>query len=442
MAVLREDVPGERRLMAYVTARGAAPLDAGELWEHLKSRLPEPMLPAAIVVLEELPVTPNGKVDRSRLPAPVPGGAGRAMADESSAGERPWSVAERTLEEIWREVLRVDRLGLNDRFLDLGGDSILSLQVASRARRAGLQLKARDVFEHPTLAELAAVAERKAPAAVPTGPAAGAVPLTPIQQWFFTGPRIDPNYFNQALLLAAGSLQVAALRRAIQAVTDHHDALRLHFERRDGTWRQEHGEPGTPAEVPWIDLTALPAAIRPRALEAVTPGLQEGFDISRGPLLRLAVFETGGEAGQRLLLLAHHLVIDGVSWRILLEDLETVYRQASVGESPRLPARTSSFQSWANRLVEEGRSPALAVEAEYWLALARTEVRPLPADTAGRGPGGHRRDRHRGARPGGDLGSARTGTPGLPDARRRPAARRPGRGLWPLDGRAAAPPAA
>ncbi len=384
VAVLREDTPGDRRLVSYAAARrGSAPPTAEELREHLKLILPEPMLPAAIVVLEELPVTLNGKVDRSRLPIPGAGGVGRVKAGESSPG-RPWSAAEMKLAEIWREVLHVDRVGLSDRFLDLGGDSILSLQVASRARRAGLQLKARDVFDHPTLAELAAATEKKEAAAAPSGPASGAVPLTPIQQWFFAGPRIDPCYFNQSLLLAAaGPLQAPSLRRALQAVTDHHDALRLRFERRGGAWLQEHGAQGAPREVPRIDLTSLPAAIRTQALEAATTELQASFDLGRGALLSLTLFELGGEARQRLFLVAHHLVVDGVSWRILLEDLEATYRQALAGETPRLPARTSSFQSWATRLVEEGRSPALAAEEDYWLAVARTEIPPLPADAAG-----------------------------------------------------------
>ena len=384
VASVREDEPGDRRLVAYaVVRRGALPPAVEELREHLKISLPEHMLPAAIVIMEELPVTPNGKVDRARLPGP--GSSGRAKAGESSSSERPWSVAEMALAEVWRDVLRVDRVGLDDRFLDLGGDSILSLQVASRARRAGLRLKGRDVFDHPTLAELAAVAEGRRADANPTGlVAVGAVPLTPIQQWFFAGPRLDPHHFNQSLLLTvAEPLQVPALRRAVQAVTDHHDALRLRFERRGGSWHQEHGTQGAPLEIPHLDLTSLPTATRARALECAATELQSSFDLGRGSLLRMILFELGGEARQRLFLAAHHLVVDAVSWRILLEDLEATYRQAVVGESPRLPARTSSFQSWAARLVEEERSPALAVEADYWLAMAQAEVRPLPVDSVG-----------------------------------------------------------
>ncbi|HKV13336.1 MAG TPA: condensation domain-containing protein, partial [Thermoanaerobaculia bacterium] len=350
---------GRTLLVAYVV--GGEP---GELQAFLRERLPDYMVPARFVELPALPLSPNGKVDRRALPAP--GAPVRPIGPTA-----PRNRAEELLAGIWREALRLGQVGVHDNFFELGGDSILSLQVISRAARHGLHLTPRQLFEHPTVAGLAAVALADLPA-VAAGPVTGPVPRTPIQRWFFARELPDPGHFNQALLLAAEvPLDPARLERAVAAVLEHHDALRARFVPGPEGWQQEIGAPGGPVPFARIDLSALPEPRRAPALEEAAALLQASLSLSDGPLLRAAVF-----SADHLLLIAHHLVVDGVSWRVLLEDLETVYR----GGPADLPPRTSSFRQWAERLVEAARSASAVAWSAAWPDL---DAPPrLPVDFA------------------------------------------------------------
>ena len=205
-ALVREDAPGDRRLVAYVTRRTIptiprtprhqeAPLH--QLRDYLQDRLPAYMVPAAVVVLEALPLSPNGKVDRKALPAPAPDGA----PSGAGAVTPPRTPAEHVLAAIWADVLRLERVGIHDNFFDLGGDSILSIQVVARANQAGLRLTPRQLFQHQTVAGLAAVAGSAPVVEAEQGIVSGPVPLTPIQRWFFERDLPDPQHWNQALLL-------------------------------------------------------------------------------------------------------------------------------------------------------------------------------------------------------------------------------------------------
>ncbi|MET0396317.1 MAG: non-ribosomal peptide synthase/polyketide synthase, partial [Longimicrobiaceae bacterium] len=367
---LREDVPGQKRLVGYVVAEEGAEIAAAELRGALQERLPEYMVPAAIVVLERLPLNANGKVDRRALPAPEwSGGADAYVA--------PRTPAEEVLAAVWAEVLRVERVGVHDDFFERGGDSILSIQVVARARQRGLKLTPRQLFERPTAARLAEVAEwvDAGIAGEDQGPVSGEAPLTPVQRQFFAQAGPAPHHFNQALLLTPRApLDPVLLDRAVAALEAHHDALRLRFRRDiDGTWTQTHAGIGerSPVEV----LRVADGA----ALEAAADRVQRTLDLARGPLLRAVLFDLG-DGGQRLLLVAHHLAADGVSWRILLEDLATACTQLARGEAVRLPAKTTAWKRWAGHLAERARSGAPADEADYWLAQARLDVAPLPLD--------------------------------------------------------------
>ncbi len=354
--------PGDRRLVAYVV--GDVPVE--ELRRSLRERLPDHMVPAAFVMLDALPLTPNGKVDRNALPAPEQPGA-----DESYVPPR--TREEEILAAVWAQVLRLPRVGVDDNFFELGGDSILSVQIVARARQAGLLFTVRQVFEHQTVAGLArhATASDVAAAAgavrAEQEPVAGEVPLTPVQRWFFEQGFADPHHYNQALLLEPlGPLDPAALERALAAVVEHHDALRMRFDFQAGDWWQENApaEPVTPFHQ--IDLSGLPAARRDEAFERTAADLQAGFDLSAGPLTRLCLI------GTRVLWVTHHLVVDGVSWRVLLEDFAAAYRQTA------LPLKTASFQEWARRLA--GHAGTLAGELDYWRETARIAVPRLPVD--------------------------------------------------------------
>ncbi|WP_153815523.1 non-ribosomal peptide synthase/polyketide synthase [Streptomyces sp. SUK 48] len=359
---------GRKRLAAHlVPAPGAEMPAAAGLRAHLADGLPDYMLPAAFVTVSELPLTVNGKVDRRRLPAPDWG------AGAESAHRAPATDTERLLAGIWAELLGVERVGVDDNFFMLGGDSILSIQVVSRARAAGLTLTPRDLFRHPTVAELAAADGSSAPAVTGTAPVSGAAALTPIQHWFL-GPRPPhADFFDQSVVIeAAGPVDEDALRRALTALWTQHDALRARFTADpDGTWRQDIPATGAPAP----DLLQIHD---PRAEESVTAAAHAGLRLATGGLFTARLFTADGTRPARLLLVAHHLVVDGVSWRILLEDLETAYRQALTGEPVRLPARTTSVDAWAGRLREHAGT--FAARLDHWERAARHCADPLPVD--------------------------------------------------------------
>jgi len=366
-------------------ASGAREPSVAELRQHLRRSLPDYMLPAHIVRRHSLPLTANAKVDRKALMELDPGSAGAAPAADRRF-RAPRSQTEVTLAQIWSELLRVDRVGIDDNFFELGGDSILGIQVIDRARRAGLQLSPRQIFQHQTVAELARHATAGGADDGEQEAVVGPVPLTPIQRWFFDLGLPRPEHWNQSQLLAVRQpLEPALLARAMDRLSEHHDALRMRFEPADKNagdagWRQRNAPPAEP-EVPlWIDLSSLPDERRSATLELAAAAVQGSLDLTRGPLFRAAYFDRGEGRDDRLLIAVHHLVVDGVSWRILLEDLHTAYRQLAAGEAVRLPAKTTSFRSWARRLVTEARSEAVWKELEGWLDRPWSRVTRLPRD--------------------------------------------------------------
>ncbi len=369
---------GHKRLVAYVVPTGGVAPPARDLRTYLGERLPEYMVPSAFVVLEAMPVTANGKLDRKGLPAP----------EESTATREDDYVAPRTgteeqLADIWRAVLRVEKVGIHDNFFDLGGDSIISIQIVARSSKGGLKLTPRQVFQHQTIAELATVAGSGEVIEAEQGLVTGPVILTPAQHWFFEQGISNPHHFNQSVLLRMlEPLDPGRVERTLEVLSAHHDALRLRFEPgEDGGWQQRCvGMEESPPSMVVVDLAPLEKEDLQRAIEGVTERLQRSIDLTRGPLLRLALFDLGRGRYGRLFIVAHHLAIDGVSWRILLDDLETVHGQLSRGETPQLPPKTSSFQQWGERLQELTRSGALDEEQTYWLDERRTAVVPLPLD--------------------------------------------------------------
>jgi amino acid adenylation domain-containing protein/non-ribosomal peptide synthase protein (TIGR01720 family) len=371
---------------------------AVELRDHLTGRLPEYLIPSAVVLLEALPLTPNGKLDRRALPAPEdeqrPNLGGEYVA--------PRTAAEKLLADIWADLLRLERVGIHDNFFELGGDSILSIRVIARANQAGLNLTTQDVYRLQTVAEQAAAAGNAELLVTAQDQANGDVPLTPIQQWFLEEDQPEPHHFNWAAFLPAPpGLSADHLREALRILLEHHDALRLRFVRDEsGAWRQSLAEVHDEVPLAAMDLSGLPRHEQHAAIEARAAELQTSLDLTQGPLLRLAWFDLGqGRAGSglpgprpgrpvaqaqgranRLLLIVHHLAIDAISWPILLEDLTTLLRQSRSGQSMRLPARTSSFGQWAERLRQHARTGLSESERRYWQDERRQGVAPLPRD--------------------------------------------------------------
>src|SRR5690606_38001458 len=312
--------------------------------------------------LEKLPLTPAGKLDRAALPEPT---------WQSQDYEAPQTDNERILAAIWAEVLGVERVGRQDHFFELGGDSIVALQVVSRARQQGLGLTPKDLFQQQTLSQLAGVARHVAAPLADQGPVTGAAPLLPIQSRLLQREGLAPC--NQYLLLElAEPLPAAQLEQALQALVQHHDALRLRFEQHAGQWQQMHAsETGSPL----LQQVELAAGEDP---QPHYDAIQRSIDPARGSHLRGLYLTQPGQA-DRLLLSIHHLVVDGVSWRVLLEDLQRACLQLASGLAVQLPAKTSAFKTWGERLVDWN----VDAQLPYWQAQQTGGELPLQSQEAG-----------------------------------------------------------
>ncbi|HEY6802402.1 MAG TPA: amino acid adenylation domain-containing protein [Pyrinomonadaceae bacterium] len=372
VVVAREDEPGHKRLVAYVVVHNQ--IDVNVLREHLRTRLPDYMVPAAFVFIERMPLNANGKADRRALPAPAADNLSQSLEFMP-----PRNAVEAELARIWAEVLGVERVGVHDNFFDLGGDSILSIQIVARAAAVGLRATAKLLFQHQTIAGLAQVLELQdendATTRADQGEVTGPVELTPIQHWFFSQQRSKPEHFNQSVMLRLNAnVRLSWLNATMAALVRHHDALRLRFTRDEqGQWRQLNAATTEQlALVHEIDLSGV--TDKTSAIAAVADQTQRSLSLTDGLLLRAVVMQTGVGEEPRLLLVIHHLLVDGVSWRILLEDLQSAYEQVSRGEVAQLPAKTSSYQQWAAQLREyEDLS-------QYWNEQPWIQAASLPVD--------------------------------------------------------------
>ncbi|MDL4819442.1 non-ribosomal peptide synthetase [Actinomadura opuntiae] len=354
--VVRDD-----RLVAYVVA--SAPVDPTDLRKFAGGDLPDHMVPAVVVELDALPLTVNGKLDRKALPAPD--------FSAKASSRAPRTAEEETLAGLFAEVLGLERVGVDDGFFDLGGDSIIAIQLVSRARQSGLVITPRDVFQHQTVEELAAVArpvgeDERVEAEAP-GAGVGPIPVTPIVAWL--RDRVDGDAtlisgFHQSMLLrtppALGADRLAA---AFQAVLDHHDVLRLRLDVEDGGWQPVVRQPGTvdaAALVTRVDIAGLDAEKRAVVIGEQAVAARERLDPVAGMTAQLVWFDAGNDQG-RLLVVLHHLVVDGVTWRILLPDLVTAWAGGALDPVP------TSFRRWAQRLTATAADRE--DELEDWLDI-------------------------------------------------------------------------
>jgi non-ribosomal peptide synthase protein (TIGR01720 family) len=377
--VARDDDRGIKSLVAYVVADDPSAETLDGLRALLRAKLPDYMVPAHIVALPALPLTAHGKIDRKALPAPDPDRrpTGRPYAP-------PRTPAEEAMAGIWASVLRVERVGIDDNFFELGGDSILSIQVVAKCRASGLNLSPRDLFKTPTIAALAAGAGAGRGRKADEEQAEGEVPLTPIQRWFFDHEPTGLHHWNQSFLFETpADLDVDVLERALQVVARHHDALRLRFTKTASGWRQEYAAEAAAPTIARVDLSAVPERGRGEAIASRATAAGARLNVTDGPLLRAAHFDLGPGVPGRFLLAIHHLVVDGVSWRILLEDLESAYTALRERRPVSLPAKTTPYGGWAKRLVAYASSEAVASSRDHWRGVLDAGVTALPVDHPG-----------------------------------------------------------
>ena len=257
----------------------------------------------------------------------------------------------------------MEKVGVHDNFFELGGDSILSIQTISLARQAGLALTPKLLFQNQTIAELAAVASPVAelPKAE-QGVVLGTAPLMPIEQWFFEQELADSQHYNQSFLFTVKeTLDLAALGRALAELERHHDALRLRYTTIKYPGEKSFASPSASAPFERVDLSAAADSDLADSIEAAAALAQATLDYTKGPIWRAVYFDCGSQRASRLLLVIHHLAVDGVSWRILLEDLERIYEQERAGQKIDLHAKTTSIKEWSERLSACARDSASSV---------------------------------------------------------------------------------
>ncbi|WP_175804707.1 non-ribosomal peptide synthetase [Burkholderia ambifaria] len=365
------DDAGRAALCAYVAFRAGASLSDAEIAAALSATLPDYMVPGIYVVLDALPLSSNGKIDRKALPL-------LDRARLSAAGQAPTlprTPTETLLCRIWGEALGIPAPGIHDNFFALGGDSILSMRIVSLAAKAGLKLTTRLIFQHPTVAELAAVATRATLGAAEFVASSGPLPLTPIQKDFFAQRKDDQDQYNQAVLLdVPADFDPVLLRHALRHAVKWHDALRLRFRAGASGWIQEVvDDPEIPVGVVEIGRDQLAQHVA---------HAHASLNLSDGPVVRADLFRVDEGRSLRLLLVAHHLVIDGVSWGALLDTVYDAYTRLRHGQGPEFAGGGATWSAWTRAISDWAGSGAADADLAHWQALARATLPGLPLDRA------------------------------------------------------------
>ncbi|RLT97983.1 non-ribosomal peptide synthetase [Ketobacter sp.] len=383
VVLVKLDADNQKRLVAYVKLDGAG--DAQSLRQMALEYLPKHMVPASFTVLQDFPLTSNGKVDKRALPEPV------FEKQGESEYVAPRDEKERTLVNIWEQVLKADTVGIHDNFFELGGDSILSIQIISRAKRAGIHITAKQIFDYQTIAELSEVArELQDVVLAEQGLISGDIPLTPIQHWFVQNHHVRPQHFNQSLMLKVDKrVHMDQLKLCLESILYQHDMLRARFQQDGQRWRQHYHPVEEVSELleacfDQVYLAGLPENLRGDQIEHVANKAQATLNLSEGPVVRFIYFDLGDSEPARLALIVHHLVVDVFSWRVLLEDLQTALGMVLRGAKIDLGSKTTSFKQWAEGLQSLAQSAELQAEYRYWAAAQNTPVATLPrlsADT-------------------------------------------------------------
>lgn len=364
-----------KRLIGYIVTDDTYQYET--LQAHLAANIPDYMIPAVMVELELMPLTPNGKIDKKALPQPE---AGKSKTDTYVA---PHTEEEKQMATIWERLLQRERIGIHDNFFEMGGDSIITIQVASRAKRLGYHLQPHHVFENPTIAALANVmVAEAAKTAGEQGLLDGDVPLIPVQQWFFehNSNSAALSHFNQVMLLNVdkGS-SMALLGNVVDALTTRHDALRLAYKKEGQVWKQYYGKEKPTLRVK--DLSGETAQTLTSTIEAACNESQQSLSIEQtGHIAQFVLMLTPAfEPFNRLFIVVHHLAIDGVSWRILLEDLQTLLKNEQTDTVGTLGAKTHSFREWGQALLAHAEKKSTTQQLPFWKEQLAA-YRPLHTD--------------------------------------------------------------
>jgi len=376
VVLLKKASGGDKKLVAYVVFRSPHDLQTAELRGHLKEMLPEYMIPAFFVRMNALPRMPNDKIDKGALPMPKMSGL---QTDKTLVA--PSTKVEHVLAQVWKEVLHLDDISIQDNFFEIGGDSILSIQIVSRVRQAGLDLTLRQFFEHQTISELSQTVGVLTPLASSPKAVTGVVPLTPIQHWFFEQNFRNPSHFNMSLLLQVpANLDATTLERFLELLVSNHDAFRLLFKPTKQGFEQWYYDDENTVSLSCFDLSELNDDKKAWIIQEHAERMQSTLQLDESPLMKAGYFTSGPDQASYLLIIAHHLIVDGISWRIITEDLESLYKQELEGRSLQLPPEATSYQLWAEKLQSFAQQLPVTDEIAFWLNHPWATFQNMPVD--------------------------------------------------------------
>jgi non-ribosomal peptide synthase protein (TIGR01720 family) len=362
----------ERLVCFYVSDNE---ISYNEFVRKLKGLLPDYMIPSAFVKIEKLPITINGKIDRKNL-------AEREFTRSSDTRiiVDPNTEKEKILFDIWRKVLKTEKFGITDNFFELGGDSIIGIQIISEARQNGLLIKPIHLFQYQTIKDLAVAAEDTDKIFAEQGLVVGDSDLTPIQKSFFEMNFHNPNHWNQSLLLKVDDiLDIDILKSTVLRLLEHHDALRIKaaYDKKLNEYRQIFSDEINQNVFEYYEINGLDD--QRTKIEEICSAVQSSLDLERGEIIKIAYIRINNKEG-RLLFVIHHIAVDGVSWRILIEDFQTIYTQLLRKSDIIIPAKTTSFKDWSKNLKTYLNSEKIDEELEYWLNISKDINKHLPVD--------------------------------------------------------------
>jgi len=390
LAKLLSITPDKAKLVACVTMLNDQAIDSKELKTFAQSALPEHFVPQVWKQVQGIPRTSNRKINRQNAQdyawqelAKIEDDDGFDIFGDdifgTSAYVAPTNETEALLAKIWSDVLAVGDISIHDEFIEVGGDSLLSIRILARINKAGLSIATEDFFEFPTIAGQAKAISKASENSYEQGSTKGTFALIPIQHWLFERVQIDPQHWNQSILLAVDEkLDFQSLERAFQKLLFQHDALRIAFEQNDALqWQQKYLPLDTQLAVDYIDIAQHSEPKQNEFIEQHCNLLNQSMNLSKGNLARMAFFKTQTGVPNKLVITIHHLVIDAESWRILLEDLQAFWTSFADGATPALPRKTTSFKYWSEKLVDYAQSKTLNSELAYWLKQTSQVKNPV-----------------------------------------------------------------
>ncbi len=368
VVLVREDLGDGKQLVAYFTTGND--FDLNVVKDGLKEMLPDYMIPQHYVELDTIPLNSSGKIYKQGLPMPS------LTEMKGTSYKRAATDEQQQLVDIWQSLLQIERVGITDNFFELGGDSIKAIQLMSRARAVDIHFKVKDLFRYQTILELSKNLQSTTEVLVEEGILTGEVGLLPIQKEFFESGYANQNHYNQSILLdIPAEVGITQVSEAITMLVEQHDSMRLRYNfTGDRVVQQYH------ADMPTL---VQEKTTKKRSVEAICQDYQESLDLKSGETCRFVYIQTGS-ATDRLFIAVHHLSIDGISWRILLEDLETIFDHLRKGEKPKLPPKSTSYRQWYDRLLDHKNIIEKTSEIDYWKQVVSQDVY-FPVDYPSKG---------------------------------------------------------